>query len=521
MTLSSLAQLSPGKLAQDHSHLEGLANCTQCHDLGNAVTNNKCLACHEDIQSLMDQKRGYHNSAEVREKTCVECHSEHHGRKFEMTRFDQDNFNHDLTGYILEGAHDRLEDCKECHQAEYIEDPEIKKRENTFLGLQEKCLSCHEDYHQETLDNDCISCHNFEEWRPAPGFDHDQSNFPLKGAHIDVDCIECHEQTTRNGQDFQVFTGMPFENCTDCHEDVHNGKFGQNCLDCHNENSFTDIVPNDNFNHDLTDYPLRGLHQGVECKECHTAESYTDPIAFQYCRTCHEDYHEGEFKKETSNPDCNECHSIYQDFTFTSYGLEEHNESSFPLEGAHIATPCLACHLDEKEEKWKFIGVGSACIDCHEDIHEEHIDSSYYPAQDCKACHIADNWTEINFDHERTEWPLEGKHEVISCRECHFDESVQPILQKFNSLDGDCVECHENVHGDQFLIEGITECTRCHATAENWNANNFDHDKTEFPLEGRHAEVECKACHKEKEYENQIKRVEYKIEKFECADCHS
>lgn len=159
----SWAQLSPGDLTDAHQHLEGLGNCTQCHTIGDAVTDKKCLACHEDIQNLLDQKRGYHHSTEVRSKTCVDCHSEHHGRKFEMSRFDQEKFDHDLTGYPLEGAHADVQECKDCHKAEYITDLEIRKRENTFLGLQEACVSCHDDYHQETLTDDCISCHSSDD----------------------------------------------------------------------------------------------------------------------------------------------------------------------------------------------------------------------------------------------------------------------------------------------------------------------------------------------------------------------
>ncbi len=43
------AQISPGALSSPHSHLEGISNCTQCHELGNKVSDNKCLACHTEI----------------------------------------------------------------------------------------------------------------------------------------------------------------------------------------------------------------------------------------------------------------------------------------------------------------------------------------------------------------------------------------------------------------------------------------------------------------------------------------
>ena len=56
MTLTNIiAQISPGKLTDAHAHLEGMGNCTQCHDLGNKVPDQKCLACHTEIDQLINQ----------------------------------------------------------------------------------------------------------------------------------------------------------------------------------------------------------------------------------------------------------------------------------------------------------------------------------------------------------------------------------------------------------------------------------------------------------------------------------
>ncbi len=588
-------QISPGDLSQAHADLEGMGNCTLCHDLGNKVSNTKCLDCHEVIQSLMDRKRGYHASREVRAKDCFDCHSEHHGRKFDATRFDQDNFNHDLTGYKLEGEHDAI-DCRKCHVAENIHDREIRQRENTFLGLDEKCLSCHDDFHQKTLDNDCIQCHDFNTFRPAPKFDHDDSNYPLKGKHIDVDCVKCHEQTTRNGKDFQVFTDLAFGDCIDCHddphnnqlagkcsqchtessfytfagedrfnhnrntkfnlngahkrldcvschaedsnpltvfqdrkgitesqcatchEDVHEGKFGNDCAKCHKESSFLSLRSMDFFDHSVTDYPLEGKHIGVDCKECHI-ERFLDAIDFSACKNCHDDYHRGQFEKVNSSPDCVDCHSLNEGFGYSLYTLEQHQQSDFPLEGAHLATPCFSCHVSE--DRWEFRDIGSYCIDCHQDVHEDVISEKYYPENDCVRCHNSESWASIDFDHNLTEWPLVGKHQEVSCRECHFDMeqgSNDTPVQIFNLLDNQCITCHENIHGDQFAINGVTDCIRCHDSF-SWFPNQFDHNTTAFPLDGAHAEVDCRACHIPQIQDGKIV-TDFKIESFECIDCH-
>ena len=188
--------------------------------------------------------------------------------------------------------------------------------------------------------------------------------------------------------------------------------------------------------------------------------------------------------------------------------------SVFVWEGAHLATPCFACHLSEDE--WQFRDIGSQCIDCHEDIHEDHIDPKYYPEKNCTNCHNTEAWNSIEFDHDLTDWSLEFSHAEVECRNCHYGEGTFSEVQSFNTLESACYACHEDIHNAQFEISGITDCSRCHISSE-WSESIFDHSVTRFPLEGRHAEIDCKACHDSMEGEVRI----YKIEKFECIDCHS
>ncbi len=589
---SLLAQLSPGKLTHAHSELEGVKNCTQCHTIGNKIENRKCLECHSEIQDLLDQRRGFHNSPEARGKDCIVCHSEHHGRNFDMVRFDQDNFDHDLTGYELTGAHNRIE-CRDCHKSDYIANPEISKREKTFLGLEHDCISCHEDVHQNTLStNDCANCHSTETFAPAEYFDHDDTDYPLKGKHVEVECIECHQKEIRNGKEFQRFAGIEFANCISCHEDVHDNNLGKDCKQCHNEDSFnswrrtrrfnhnrtnfplkgshkkvdckechnTDVdldalfqdqlgvktndciachedvhdnkfgsncaechneesfysVDTEVFDHNRTDFSLKGKHQTVDCRECHT-ESLTAPLAHNECAACHSDYHEGEFAVNGISPDCAECHTE-DGFEGSLYTIEQHNQTKFPLEGGHLATPCFACHLNE--DKWRFRNIGERCVDCHEDVHEGYIAEEYYPNQDCEACHVVDNWSENVFDHNLTGFELLGKHAEATCMDCHSaDEQAENRYERFANSPKECIECHENVHDEQFKVDGVTDCARCHSF-DAWTLDDFDHDKTAFPLEGAHATVACEACHQPMETEDGKIITQYKFNSFECIDCH-
>ncbi len=75
-------------------------------------------------------------------------------------------------------------------------DSKLKKRKNTYLGLNTNCFSCHEDIHQKTLGDNCSKCHNTESFKPAVKFDHSNAEFKLTGAHQKVECIGCHKMET-------------------------------------------------------------------------------------------------------------------------------------------------------------------------------------------------------------------------------------------------------------------------------------------------------------------------------------
>ena len=107
--MNSLAQISPGDLTKAHSNLEGMSNCTKCHELGEQVNSGKCLECHSEIKKMINQGRGYHSFNAVQSKNCFDCHSEHNGRNFMIINFTPNTFDHKKTGYDLTGAHTRYQ----------------------------------------------------------------------------------------------------------------------------------------------------------------------------------------------------------------------------------------------------------------------------------------------------------------------------------------------------------------------------------------------------------------------------
>ncbi len=518
--LPLLGQISPGELSKVHSNLEGMSNCTKCHVLGEKVSNQKCLECHSEVKARVEAGKGYHSSSEVKGKECVACHSDHHGVNFQIIRFAKEKFSHTLTGWPLTGAHAK-KTCVDCHKASNITDAKIRRKNFTYMGLGTACLSCHKDYHQQTLGQDCAGCHGDQAFKPAAKFDHGKAKFRLAGRHQQVVCVSCHPVTTRNNAKFQEFKGVKYDNCSSCHTDVHAGKFGADCAKCHSEISFKTIRGTGNFDHAKTAFPLEGKHSQVACADCHKGR-FGGTMKYGRCTDCHTDYHRGALVRDGIAPDCRECHTI-QGFKAFNYSTEKHNLGKFPLKGAHLATPCIACHLKDPkpgDTAWRLTGMGHGCSDCHTNPHAGIMSSNFTDNNGCTLCHIEERWGLVNFDHSRTTFQMEGKHTGVNCRACHYrKDNAGATLQQFKGLSSQCSACHADNHEGQFSNEGATDCSRCHVTSGFRPAPKFDHAKTRFPLDGKHIKVACTGCHKPATGNGRTYIV-YKIKAFKCEDCH-
>ncbi len=520
ITIKISAQISPGELTSAHAKYEGLSNCTKCHVLGKQVQESKCLSCHDEINRLISSGKGYHASPEVKGKECQSCHSEHHGRDFRIINFYPDKFNHSESGFKLEGKHSEIK-CGECHQAKFVVNKKLfLRRQNTFLGLSTDCVSCHEDVHRGTLGRNCASCHNNEKFKPAVFFNHDSAKFKLTGAHKTVECVKCHTIQTVNGKPFEKFTGLQFKECSSCHTDVHKGMFGRNCTSCHSDESFKNVRKS-SFDHNKTRFPLKGAHVKVACADCHGSNLMSKP-KYAKCTDCHKDKHFGEFTEDNKLTDCAKCHSE-ESFKVTLYTSEEHSKIKFALTGAHLAVPCVSCHLVEKSNEWHFRNIGKRCADCHKNIHGSEISGKFMKENDCASCHSTAGWNKITFDHSETKFKLLGVHGKTGCRACHQTAGTKdnPVF-KFASLNSGCTFCHKDIHFGQFIGAedgNKTVCLNCHGF-DNWKPVKFDHEKTGFPLKGAHEKVLCGACHKRTEKNGNI-FIKYKMKDFKCASCHS
>ncbi len=535
----SLAQLSPGKLSTAHAELEGIENCTRCHTARKAVDALKCLDCHTVLKDRIEAKKGLHANPEFQQ--CQKCHHEHFGRDFQLIHWEkgQPDIDHAKTGWQLLGKHQALE-CRDCHTAKYI--PPAQKRRltqqkkdlnRTFLGLDTRCLSCHQDEHRGQLATDCLNCHTMDGWKPASRFDHNNARFRLTGAHAQVTCAACHSTRRDNrypdNPTYVQFTGLAFRQCSSCHQDVHRGRFGANCQKCHTTRSWQQ-VNTAAFDHNRTRFPLIGQHQKVACQKCHQGKGRQRfrGLKFEQCRDCHQDYHRGQFSSKLAKADCDVCHSE-QGFRPSKFSIIHHQKTRFPLTGAHGAVLCRDCHQPITTRQGKtlqFSFSSLACTQCHRNIHGKSI-QAFTQADGCQSCHSTDAWAAVTFDHNRTDFPLTGAHQQVACTQCHQStgKGTQQRLV-FSQASKLCQACHKEPHRQQFAKRVtvrkrtvlLTRCERCHTTTD-WHTLTFDHNRdSRFKLEGAHAEVACQQCHPT--VKGNPAFVRYKPLDSRCQSCH-
>ncbi len=460
--------LLPGDVIKGHAKIEG--QCEKCHKkFDKAAQPELCKDCHKEVGKDFSDKSGFHGRMKEHEE-CKECHTEHKGRDAHIVVFDPKKLDHNTeTDFQLKGAHlNEKVQCKSCHP------PERKFRDAPSM-----CIGCHkkDDKHKGGLGTDCAKCHTEKDWKSTE-FDHDKTDFKLLGKHADVKCKSCHIDNK--------FKDTP-KNCYSCHkkDDKHKGKFGPNCETCHAEKGWKEIL----FDHDRkTKYPLLFKHREVKCVSCHKGDLYKDKLKME-CNSCHErdDKHKGKF-----GPKCATCHAEkgWKEILF------DHDKSTkYKLLFKHEEVKCVSCHRgDLYKDKLK-----TECNSCHEKDDEHK--GRFGPK--CETCHIERGWKEVLFDHDKdTKYKLLFKHKEVKCVSCHKGDVYQDKLKM------ECISCHEK--DDKHKGQEGKKCESCHRE-ESWTKAKFDHRQAQFPLTGKHVQVECKKCHE---------APTFKDAQSDCWSCH-
>jgi hypothetical protein len=524
----------------------------------------KCLSCHTLLGERVKAGLGLHARSDYRD--CKTCHVEHQGTDFDLVYWGKTGraaFDHATTGHALEGKHQTLT-CEGCHQSRFnrlssrLASGRASPR--TFLGLGTACSSCHADPHQGTrfAGRECRTCHTQQAFKPAPGFDHGATGFVLAGRHQPLRCEKCHAGAAPSpaapvapspagrAAPMRVLSAVKGRECQSCHEDVHRGKLGAACASCHVPSGWRDrtgpLVAGRGFDHDRTDYALRGKHAAVACAACHPA-GRSLRVKHERCSDCHSDRHYGQLARRADQGRCESCHDV-AGFAPARFALEDHQKTGYPLAGAHLAVPCDGCHRGVSPESLVPAGVrmvslgpsaspgrgrltalfrfaATRCTDCHRDPHKGEVDRLVAKGG-CESCHRVDSWRATSFDHATTRFLLNGGHAKPGCSACHqrVDKGTPRERVRLTGLLLACESCHKDPHAGQFARAGASvACDRCHTTSDV-RASGFEHNRdAAYKLDGAHARVACGACHAVEKRAGQS-FVRYKPLGQACKDCH-
>lgn len=343
---------------------------------------NLCANCHVTVHKKQFR-------TEELKKSCAACHTPNGFDKFS-------DFNHDQTGFKIDGAHLKIEkSCGECHKPskEILLPTKPPKRGKQFIFPGESrgyCENCHVNEHKSMFDakfsaQPCISCHNTKAFTPRKVFDHKETNFELKGKHRLVKCAECHTPTKerftsgREGSKGRYdFPEMKTKDCAACHTDPHKGANGAKCSTCHTEIGWKAVSGGGGDFH--RNMELVGVHLLTDCKSCHSPGRMLKGSS-QECSACHiqDDNHNGQL------PRCGDCH-LQNFWTQTKF---DHNITRFPLQGAHRITDCRSCH-----NQGIYQGLPTDCRSCHLKDAEavvtpDHKTPRFFP---CERCHNSFNF---------------------------------------------------------------------------------------------------------------------------------
>jgi hypothetical protein len=462
-------------------------DCRDCHgSLVFSEAGSACMDCHTDIHQ---QTVG---------SDCARCHT--------LDNWLVDNIQelHFENGFPLTGVHAAVT-CNDCHRSETA---------LRFGRIGNDCASCHlTDFNQADNPNhkdagfsiNCLDCHDVN----TPGWQTDQVNhdfFPLTKGHEIADCAQCHTGGS--------FAGTP-NTCFACHQPdfestVNPGHlaagFSTDCASCHTTDP--DWVPAQFLDHDALHFPVySGKHEGTwsSCTDCH---SNPNDYAVFSCTVCHlnpetDEGHAAVTGYVYENSACLACHP-----TGDAAGSFNHDDTGFPLTGAHVDATCVQCHANG------YAGTPTDCASCHSLDFEQTVNPDHGGlglSTDCASCHsTVPGWAPASFDIHDNYYVLNGAHAAIAndCAACHNGD--------YNNTPNTCAGCHSADYNaatepDHAAHQLPTDCQSCH-TENAWAPSTFDHAAF-FPFTGAHLPVanNCSACHLGGDYANTPNT---------CAGCH-
>ena len=495
----------------------------------------KCNDCHNVSKDKRKPKFVY-KWLELQKQKCLTCHSDHHGKKLgpryrsgnctqchSETTWKIEKFDHSITRFELRGQHTKTK-CTDCHK----QSKGIAQKNFNWSGLKTQCNSCHTDVHsfgqlkskKLGLLTNCSTCHSETSWEKTHRFNHNKdTRYPITGKHLEVSCSKCHTPVRKSGKKVTQrryhWKQLLSKTCENCHESPHTKKFSpkflkKKCTECHVSSGWEKKpFKGDNFNHNETRFKLTGAHAKVKCGDCHVINDNQvfqfKSFRKQFCIDCHDSPHLNQFRKETNQKSCAECHNTK---TFRKLNSFNHDETEFPLKGAHKKQRCFDCHMRisplvtsaEKKPKHshKFVFNNlkqDNCRTCHNDFHDGQL------SEKCSQCHNEKTWKKTSFNHNKdSDFSLLGKHSKVKCSKCHeldrtrrvkFGKPAKTVRVRIYKMEKDsCYSCHKK--DDEHKGQYGNDCQQCHSEKDWKKTKDFHRD---FTLHGAHFTVECSECH--------------------------
>ncbi|PKP27262.1 MAG: hypothetical protein CVU06_02775 [Bacteroidetes bacterium HGW-Bacteroidetes-22] len=476
-----------------------IKDCRQCHQTNDYnSTSAECLSCH------LDDYNGTNNPSHRTlgfPTSCTECHTTNPGwRPAAYHEHDSRSFP------IYSGKHNgEWNNCTDCHT-------------NPSSYAQFSCIDCHE-HNQSDMNNKhrdvngyqynsvaCFACHPTGSGEGT--FNHATSGFPLTGAHITTNCLDCHTNGFQNTPTL----------CIDCHEANYNQtinpnhlslNFSRECADCHTTNP--DWKPAQYTEHDSKSFPIySGKHNGEWsiCTDCHTNPANYGQFT---CIDCHDhnqpdmnDKHSGVTGYQYNSQACFACHP-----TGSAEGAFNHSISGFPLTGAHVTAACSECHTNG------YTNTPILCVDCHAANYNQSLNPGHVAlnlSTECATCHTTNpGWVPATFPVHNNYYLLSGAHASIAneCSSCHAGNYI--------TTPNTCIGCHQSdynqtVDPPHSSAQFPVTCEDCH-NQNSWSPSTFNHDGQYFPIySGKHHGEwnTCSDCH--------TNPSNYAV--FSCIDCH-
>lgn len=429
------------------------------------------------------------------------------------------NFNHNATGFMLDGIHASLE-CRDCH------------RRGAPKGIPRDCNNCHAQggvrstaaqmaNHIPTGTQACSDCHNQNQWTPA---------LMRHTTTMSGQCSTCHNgayvSQGSHGGAFAKPPSHPLTNasCDVCHAGTQtfnkvNPHFPNNtaapgsCASCHGVQA--------------VGKPGKHIPTSLSCDACHTNFVAFKPAQFQHdastigiCSTCHNG--SSALGKPAvhipTSSQCDTCHTSQISFTNRT------------MNHTGLAGQCATCHggayvsQNAQAKNANHVVTAAQCDTCHTSTTTwatmtiNHAGLAGYPNLDCASCHNGTTSYSgvIPLSKPATHIPTTGQ-----CSVCHKNYTAfKPAAMDHTGLAGQCSTCHNGSYTavnaqskSAAHIPTSRQCDSCHKNYVAFVPASMDHTG----LNGQ-----CITCHTGAYVSQnaQIKIPTHQVTTAQCDTCH-